>query len=289
MRRRAVGRPPDDAGPSEQPPRPAPIELLAAPPGWREQLDDLTGGLYSRFPPAVLALGLVAVAVVALVLVRQPGGPPATAELPMAPAGLADAPGGPGGPSGAGDAAAPAERPEAGTTAGSTDGSTDGSGPGGAPVTAHIAGAVVAPGVRTLPAGARLTDLVAAAGGVAPDADLDRVNLAAPVVDGSRVWVPRRGEEVPALVDADVGHGPAGAPGGAGTDSAAGGAGPATVSINHASEVELEELPGVGPATAAAIVAHREANGPFRSVDDLLEVRGIGPAKLEQIRPLASL
>lgn len=148
-------------------------------------------------------------------------------------------------------------------------------------VQVHAAGAVVAPGVHRLPAGARVADLVAAAGGLAPDADVDRVNLAAVLVDGSRVYVPRRGEvSVP-----DV-------PGGSG--SGGGGGGPTTVpkgpvDINRATVEELDTLPGVGPTTAQAIIDHRNRNGPFRSVEDLAKVRGIGPAKLAELRPLVTV
>jgi competence protein ComEA len=247
---------------------------LLAPPGWRDRLDDLTGGLASRYPPGALLVAAVAVVAVAVLVLRPPGGG-AAPELPMAPDHLATSrdPGA-GGPPGAEGVPVP-------TTAGTATGATAATAVGDE-LTAHVAGAVTSPGVRSLPAGSRLADLVAAAGGTTADADLDRVNLAAPVVDGSRVWIPRVGADAPALVDVDVpGPSAGGAPGAAGDGPAA------TTSLSSASPAQLEELPGVGPATAAAIVAHREANGPFRTVDDLLEVRGIGPAKLEQIRPLA--
>ena len=146
-------------------------------------------------------------------------------------------------------------------------------------VQVHAAGAVVAPGVHRLPAGARVADLVAAAGGLTPDADVDRVNLAAVLVDGSRVYVPRRGESSVPNVPAEVGAG--------------GGAGPSTpkgpVDLNTATVEELDTLPGVGPTTAQAIIDHRTRNGPFRSVDDLAKVRGIGPAKLAELRPLVTV
>jgi competence protein ComEA len=131
--------------------------------------------------------------------------------------------------------------------------------------TAHAAGAVLRPGVYKLPSGARVTDLLDAAGGPAPDADLDQLNLAAVVTDGERVYVPRRGESPPPV--------------------AAGSAAPAgPIDLNTATAEQLDSLPGVGPATATAIVDYRTHHGRFRSVDDLLEVRGIGEAKLEQLR-----
>lgn len=144
------------------------------------------------------------------------------------------------------------------------------------PVLVHVVGAVAQPGVRELPAGARILDAVAAAGGATPDADLARLNLAAPVADGSQVRVPAAGEEIagPLVVAPPV----------VGDGGPAGAAGP--VDLNAATPAELEGLPGVGPATAAAIVAWRDANGPFVGVDQLLDVRGIGPAKFEALRDL---
>jgi competence protein ComEA len=152
-----------------------------------------------------------------------------------------------------------------------------------------IAGAIVRPGLYRVAADTRLSALIAAAGGLAPDADGDRVNLAAPVRDGERIYVPHRGEPgAPPVV--------AGAPGSAGGTAGGGSGGGGTsagpvgpVNLNRATAAELDSLPGVGPATAQAIIGHREANGPFRSVDDLAEVRGIGPAKLEQLRPLVTV
>jgi competence protein ComEA len=124
-----------------------------------------------------------------------------------------------------------------------------------------------------LPGGARVADAVDAAGGLRPDADLDRLNLAAPLSDGQRVWVPIVGQDAPREVD------PGGASPGAGTSGA-----PAIVDLNTATASELESLPGVGPATAQAILEQRRRVGRFRSVDDLLDVRGIGPSKLAALR-----
>ena len=128
-------------------------------------------------------------------------------------------------------------------------------------VIVHVSGAVRSPGVYTLDATARVVDAVDAAGGVTADAELHLLNLAALVVDGQQIRVPVEGETVAPI--APVGSGP--------------------VDLNRADAIGLQELPGVGPATAEAIVAHREENGPFRSVDDLLDVPGIGPAKLAAI------
>lgn len=150
----------------------------------------------------------------------------------------------------------------------------------------YVAGAVVAPGVYDLVANSRVHDAIQAAGGITPDADVDKLNLAAPVADGDRVFVPRIGQPVPVVVTPS-GSGSAGAAADGGNGSASGASDP--INLNDASIDELDQLPGIGPATAAAIVAHREQSGPFASVDDLLDVRGIGPAKLDAIRGLVTV
>ena len=137
-------------------------------------------------------------------------------------------------------------------------------------VVVHVAGAVVAPGVQRLPAGARVVDAVDAAGGALPDADVGRVNLAALVDDGQQVFVPKVGEAPP--------------PPAVGSSDSASPSGP--VHLNSATVEELDDLPGVGPAIAQAIVDHRTTHGDFTSVDALLDVRGIGQSKLEDLRPL---
>jgi competence protein ComEA len=142
------------------------------------------------------------------------------------------------------------------------------------PMVVYVAGAVVRPGVYPVGAGARVADAVGAAGGTTPDADVDPLNLATRLSDGDRVFVPRKGQAPPA----EMGPGPTGGspPGGA----TAGG----PVNLNTATAEQLEALTGVGPATAHAIVTWRQQHGRFRSVQDLLQVRGIGPAKLESLR-----
>ncbi len=139
-------------------------------------------------------------------------------------------------------------------------------------VTVHAAGAVTTPGVYRLPTGSRVSDLLTAAGGATPDADLDQLNLAAPLADGERILVPRRGE----MVSTAAGTG-------SGSQSST------KVDLNTATAEELDKLPGIGPATAEAIIRYRETRGRFRSVTELLEVRGIGEAKLEQLRPLVKV
>jgi len=144
----------------------------------------------------------------------------------------------------------------------------------------HVAGAVASPGVFELTPLARVIDAVTIAGGPTADADLDGLNLAAPLADGQRVYVPHAGEVDPAAVPSG---GPA-APAESGDDAHHG-----PVNVNTATAAELESLPGVGPATAAAIVDERTRNGPFASVDDLERVPGIGPAKLAALRGQVTL
>lgn len=156
---------------------------------------------------------------------------------------------------------------------------------GGTPseVTVHVSGAVEDPGVVQLPGGARVVDALEASGGTTEDADPAALNLARELADGEQIHVPTPGEET--LPEHDT---PAD---GAADEPAAGGqaGGGGQVDINTASATELEELPGVGPAIAGRIIDHRELNGPFTSVDDLLDVSGIGPKTLENIRPQATV
>jgi competence protein ComEA len=143
-----------------------------------------------------------------------------------------------------------------------------------AEVVVDVVGAVVAPGLYRLEEGSRVADAVALAGGATRKANVSAVNLAAPLVDGTQIVVPRKGEQAPA-----------GGTAGAGASGAAGAAG-GPIHLNSASLEELETIPGVGPVTAQRIVDFREQNGPFRSVDELDAVSGIGPTRLEQMREL---
>ena len=172
-------------------------------------------------------------------------------------------------------------------------------------ITVHVAGAVKNPGVYRLKYGSRINDGIVAAGGATSAANLDVINLATVLNEGEQIYVPKRGEKPHVItnrpqVGGAGGVAGAGGAGGAGGVAGAGGAGgvagaggaansavPQLININLASVVELEQLPGVGPATAKAIVAYREKNGAFLKVEDLLKVRGIGPAKLSEILPRA--
>ena len=158
--------------------------------------------------------------------------------------------------------------------------------PTGANITVYVSGEVVKPGVYVLLATSRVIDALQAAGGATNQADLVVVNLAAPLVDAAQVFIPRIGSTprvtLPrphAGINLPIAGGSGGAGVGGGATSAAG-----IVDINSATLSDLDALPGVGPSTAQAIIDYRTANGPYVSVDDLLNVRGIGPSKLAAMR-----
>ncbi|MGC5616523.1 ComEA family DNA-binding protein [Georgenia sp. Z1491] len=181
-----------------------------------------------------------------------------------------------------------------GHNAGPVGGSGDGA---GTDVVVHVAGAVARPGVVSLAPGSRVGDAVDAVGGARAEADLMSVNLARPLVDGEQVYVPVEGEE-----PREPPAGAQGAPPGAGDSSGAtggdatGGAGPVgaadgaqPIDLNTAGPGELETLPGIGPALAGRIVAHREQVGAFVSVEELQDVSGIGPVLMDQLRDLVTV
>jgi competence protein ComEA len=147
-----------------------------------------------------------------------------------------------------------------------------GSGPSGR-LAVHVAGHVRRPGLVRLPAGSRVHDAIRAAGGVTSGADLDAVNLARKLADGEQVLVPGPGDPPPPL--------PSGASPIPGTPT-----GP--LDLNTASVEQLDTLPGVGEVTAGRIVAYRSAH-PFTTVDELLEVPGIGQRRFEQLKDLVTV
>lgn len=130
-----------------------------------------------------------------------------------------------------------------------------------------VAGAVRQPGVYEFAEGDRVIDAIERAGGSLVKADLSLLNLAAPLADGTQILVPKAGQ------------GGAGVPGGSTPGSTSG-----LININSASETELETLSGIGEVLAATIVEYRTQNGPFASVEELMDVSGIGPATLDEIR-----
>ncbi|MAP64539.1 MAG: competence protein ComEA [Microbacterium sp.] len=130
----------------------------------------------------------------------------------------------------------------------------------------HVSGAVAKPGLYVLEPDARVMDAIAAAGGLTGDGDSAAVNLARPLGDGEQLHVPEVGESPSPPTSAGVGGGP--------------------VDLNTADVATLETLPGIGPALGARIVAWREQNGRFGSVEDLLAVAGIGEKVLAGLRDL---
>lgn len=192
------------------------------------------------------------------------------------------------------DGAGPGGAGDGGVGSGGVGGGAGNGGAGDGAVPAEIIVSVVGmvhhPGVVTVPGTARVADAVNAAGGMLPEASPASVNLAAPLADGQQILVGP--DPLPELSTGGTsagapGGGAAGAGGAGGGEAGAGGGGAdggALVNINTASEAELETVTGIGPATAKKIVAHREQHGPFTSVDQLEEVPGIGPAKLEGMR-----
>lgn len=129
----------------------------------------------------------------------------------------------------------------------------------------HVAGWVRSPGVVRLPEGSIVADAVEAAGGLMPEAMAQSLNLAARITDGDQVFVPGPGSEAEATQQ------------------------DGRVAVNRASASELESLPGVGPVLAERIIAFRDDNGPFEEVEDLLDVPGIGEAKLSSLRDLVRI
>jgi len=210
-------------------PRKAVAELLRPDPprSWRDRADDLAE--LARRSPGVMvaAVAAVALGVGALALLHRPAPPPET-TMPRARSEASPA------------TSAPEE------------------------TVVDVSGAVARPGLYRLTAGARVDDAVRAAGGPAGDADLDRVNLAAKVADGQRVYVPHQGQAAPP------------------DELGAGSDGP--LDLNAATLEQLDGLPGVGPATAQAILDYRAAHGAFHSINELLRVRGIGDARFAALR-----
>lgn len=144
------------------------------------------------------------------------------------------------------------------------------------PIVVHITGAVPRPGVYALPEGARVQDVISAAGGFLAEADKEFINLARILEDGEMLDIPYAegfSPVIPTPVQNVITSG-------SDTD---------LVNINTASSFELEALPGIGPTTAQKIIAYRDANGPFVSIEDIINVSGIGPGTYERIKDLITV
>lgn len=146
--------------------------------------------------------------------------------------------------------------------------------PAPARIVVYVCGAVVNPDVYSLLEGSRVKEAVEAAGGFASDADRVRINLARRLSDGEQVYIPRVGEEVlPVTPPVVVAPGQAGG----------------KININTATAKELDTLPGIGPAYAERIIKYREEFGPFKKIEDMKKVRGIGDATFEEIKDLITV
>lgn len=225
-------------------------------------IGDLTGG--GDDGATVAAAGL------------SPAGDTDLPAVNRSPSPSAGVPGDPGqGDGGPGESGAPA--------VGAAEGEPD-------TVVVSVQGLVDVPGLRTVTAGTRVGEVLDLVGGVRPEARLEGVNLAEKVIDGMQVVVDDGGSRISYPGQAAApGAGPSGAPAeGAGTPEGPAGAA-ATVNINTTDAAGLESLPGVGEKTARAIIDWRDTNGPFTSPEQLMEVKGIGPAKFEALRDQVSV
>jgi competence protein ComEA len=150
------------------------------------------------------------------------------------------------------------------------------------PINVYVSGAVRQVGVYQLPPESLVADAIRLAGDFTAEAASERVNLAQRLVDGMQIHVPRLQEVgVGGEAEQPVIQVPA--------QALSGEMGDSLVNINTAGPAELDALPGIGPATAANIIAHREANGPFARIEDIMDVSGIGPAKFEQMKELITV
>ena len=224
---------------------------IVVPPSWRDRLEELVG---RRRDVWLIALVVVVVAFGAFVL-RSRAAAPKIAPPATAPPAETTVPG-----------ASSSSPPVATTVAEEV-------------ILVHVAGAVRRPGLYEMPAGARIADAIELARGPQPAADLDALNLAEPLVDGQKIDVPKRGQTIASTTPATAPQGtiPSTAPAAA------------TVNLNTADQVALEAIPGIGPVTASAILAYRTEVGRFDSIEQLLEITGIGPATLESMRPYITL
>jgi len=137
-----------------------------------------------------------------------------------------------------------------------------------APIWVEISGAVNFPGAYSINSGSRVKDVIEASGGCLDNADLTSINLVAPVTDGQKIIVPPKGESAQILIPAESQS--------------------EKINLNIANQEQIETLPGIGPKKAKDILNYRMNNGPFQSLQDLLNIDGIGEKTLEEIEPYAT-
>ena len=151
-----------------------------------------------------------------------------------------------------------------------------------AEVVVHVSGAVKQAGVYRLAPDSRVADAIEQAGGASENADLDALNLAEPLQDGQKIHVPRKGEaSAPTTASVSPPRTPRRAPQAAAVQF--------PINLNTATAEQLEAIPGIGPVLAQRIIEYRQTHGRFQSVDELLEVRGIGSKRLESMRPYVTV
>jgi competence protein ComEA len=247
----------------------SPSPFVVAPAGWRARLERLLDGV-ARQRVAVVCIALLALAAAGFLwLTAQPR----AADPPPVP---------PAGSSGSG-----LVLPRVGGAAGTGGGAGAVGSPGmaaDATIAVDVVGRVRHPGLVRLPQGSRVVDAIEAAGGTTAGAELEVVNLARKVVDGEQIRIPRHGE-APSAAGAT---GPAtGATPAAGDPSGAGQPG-VPIDLNTATAEQLDTLPGIGEVTANQIIAYRSEH-PFRSVDDLRQVPGIGDRRFELLKDLVTV
>ena len=184
---------------------------------------------------------------------------------------------------------------DAAETAPSDAPGTAGDGQGGdlaGTVVVHVAGAVKKAGIVELPRNSRVHQAISAAGGATPAADLNRLNLASVLEDGQKIYLPSRGEATSPEA-AEEGSASSGGQEGSGSSGQTGGGGGSApggkVNLNSAGAEELAELPKVGPVLAQRIVDWRKEHGPFKTVEEVDAVDGVGPKMLEALLPLVTV
>lgn len=149
-------------------------------------------------------------------------------------------------------------------------------------IVVHVAGAVQTEGIIFLQEGDRISEAIEKAGGTTEEADMSQINLATQLEDGMKVYIPKKGEEVETQTDSQINSAQE-------TTKQNSQKQTSKVNINKATQSELETLPGIGPSTASKIVAYREENGKFKSIENIKDVSGIGDAKYNSIKDLITI